>query len=73
MVNVRVLFKIKHYAGDVEYDSRGFIEKNRDSMSAELVSLVGSSGNSILSEKFAQVDSAGGNMSNAKKSVALSN
>ncbi|CAM9404599.1 unnamed protein product [Scytosiphon promiscuus] len=38
------LFGIKHYAGDVEYDTRGIIEKNRDNLPQEGVDLLMSSG-----------------------------
>jgi len=37
------LFGIKHYAGDVEYDTRGIIEKNRDNLPQEGVDLLLSS------------------------------
>lgn len=37
------LFGIKHYAGDVEYDTRGIIEKNRDNLPQEGVDLLMSS------------------------------
>lgn len=33
------LFGIKHYAGEVEYDTRGIIEKNRDNLPQEGVDL----------------------------------
>lgn len=37
------IFGIKHYAGDVEYDTRGIIEKNRDNLPQEGVDLLMSS------------------------------
>lgn len=37
------IFGIKHYAGDVEYDTKGIIEKNRDNLPQEGVDLLMSS------------------------------
>ncbi len=36
-------FEIKHYAGTVRYNCTGFIKKNNDSLTAELLSFAGSS------------------------------
>jgi len=41
-------FIVKHYAGDVEYDSTGFLEKNRDSLSADFIELLSASANIIV-------------------------
>lgn len=38
-----LLFTIKHFAYDVEYDADGFLDKNRDFVSFELLNLISSS------------------------------
>jgi myosin V len=45
-------FVVKHYAGDVTYQVDGFIEKNRDTLAAELQNLLGTSKNALISELF---------------------
>lgn len=41
-------FAIVHYAGSVEYDSEGFVEKNRDELPKEATELLLSSSNSFV-------------------------
>ena len=41
-------FSIRHYAGTVGYDTAGFLEKNRDSLSAGLEALIEGSGHCLL-------------------------
>ncbi|QQP52399.1 Myosin 5, partial [Caligus rogercresseyi] len=45
-------FVVQHFAGKVEYESEGFLNKNRDCVLEEHVSLMKESSNSILSELF---------------------
>ncbi|KAM6963110.1 unconventional myosin-VIIb [Aplochiton taeniatus] len=45
-------FGIQHFAGVVNYDSKGFLEKNRDTLSADLVQLVETSANKLLKMAF---------------------
>lgn len=45
-------FLLHHYAGDVSYDVRGFLLKNTDRVSEDLVSLISSSANPLLIELF---------------------
>ncbi|XP_035997446.1 unconventional myosin-VIIb [Fundulus heteroclitus] len=45
-------FGIKHFAGEVYYDSKGFLEKNRDTLSLDLVQLVETSTNKLLKQAF---------------------
>ncbi|TYI96470.1 hypothetical protein E1A91_D01G075300v1 [Gossypium mustelinum] len=46
-------FGVRHFAGEVLYDTNGFLEKNRDSLNSELVQLL-SSCNSQLPRLFAR-------------------
>ncbi|XP_060723716.1 unconventional myosin-VIIa [Tachysurus vachellii] len=45
-------FGIEHFAGSVFYDSKGFLEKNRDALSSDLILLVESSTNKLLKQIF---------------------
>uniref|UniRef100_A0AAY4EUX2 Uncharacterized protein n=1 Tax=Denticeps clupeoides TaxID=299321 RepID=A0AAY4EUX2_9TELE len=45
-------FEIKHFAGHVTYDSQGFLEKNRDALSSDLLKLVDTSTNKLLRQIF---------------------
>nr|CAH7751525.1 unnamed protein product [Callosobruchus chinensis] len=45
-------FGVQHFAGDVFYDTPGFLEKNRDSFSQDLKNLVSSSRNDLLKDIF---------------------
>ncbi|XP_029197955.2 unconventional myosin-VIIa-like [Acropora muricata] len=48
------VFGIRHFAGTVFYSSRGFLGKNRDSFSADLVDLVADSKSKFLLELFSK-------------------
>uniref|UniRef100_A0A8D2DM55 Unconventional myosin-VIIb n=1 Tax=Sciurus vulgaris TaxID=55149 RepID=A0A8D2DM55_SCIVU len=45
-------FGIAHFAGEVYYQAEGFLEKNRDVLSADILTLVHSSKNKFLREIF---------------------
>uniref|UniRef100_A0A672G4R0 Si:ch73-194h10.2 n=1 Tax=Salarias fasciatus TaxID=181472 RepID=A0A672G4R0_SALFA len=45
-------FGIQHFAGAVYYDSKGFLEKNRDALSTDLIQLVETSANKLLKSAF---------------------
>ena len=45
-------FALVHFAGNVEYTVSGFLEKNRDTFSADLMQLVHSSSNAFLAQLF---------------------
>ncbi|XP_066565263.1 unconventional myosin-VIIa [Amia ocellicauda] len=45
-------FGIKHFAGVVYYDAKGFLEKNRDALSSDIIQLVQSSTNKLLKKIF---------------------
>ena len=47
-------FIINHYAGEVVYDTRGFLEKNRDTLTTDLFELLFSSESSFINELFPQ-------------------
>ena len=46
-------FGLVHFAGNVEYNVRNFLEKNRDTFSGDLMQLVQSSQNTFLAALFA--------------------
>uniref|UniRef100_A0A3Q1FDI1 Unconventional myosin-VIIb-like n=1 Tax=Acanthochromis polyacanthus TaxID=80966 RepID=A0A3Q1FDI1_9TELE len=50
--NYETQFGIQHFAGVVYYDSEGFLEKNRDTLSLDLIQLVETSGNKLLKQAF---------------------
>ncbi|XP_071373725.1 unconventional myosin-VIIb [Centroberyx affinis] len=50
--NYETQFGIRHFAGVVYYDSKGFLEKNRDALSSDLIQLVETSTNKLLKQTF---------------------
>ena len=48
----RIEFTIKHYAGDVTYNVDGFLDKNKDSLFNDLISLAQSSNNRFITSLF---------------------
>ncbi|XP_076836298.1 unconventional myosin-VIIa [Brachyhypopomus gauderio] len=63
-------FGIQHFAGAVHYQSKGFLEKNRDSLHSDIIQLVHSSRNKFIKQIF-QTDVAMG-METRKRSLTLS-
>uniref|UniRef100_A0A2C9JCM7 non-specific serine/threonine protein kinase n=1 Tax=Biomphalaria glabrata TaxID=6526 RepID=A0A2C9JCM7_BIOGL len=45
-------FSIDHYAGRVEYDAQGFLEKNRDRLPIEITNIMRMSENSVVKSLF---------------------
>jgi len=45
---VATQFGIRHFAGVVDYDATGFVEKNRDTLSSDVIEVAGSSTNGIV-------------------------
>ncbi|CAG0899982.1 unnamed protein product, partial [Cyprideis torosa] len=50
--DINTSFGLNHFAGVVFYDTRGFLEKNRDTFSADLLQLIHVSGNQFLKTIF---------------------
>ncbi|KAJ1550315.1 cytochrome c oxidase subunit 1, partial [Nowakowskiella sp. JEL0078] len=63
-------FGIKHYAGEVQYNVDGFLEKNKDSIQEEFIELIQNSSVPFLSKLFPKQvdDKKGNNLSSAKGS-----
>lgn len=57
-------FAIKHFAGTVDYDTKGFLDKNKDTLFSDLVDLMMSSKSSVAKAIFANDAEA---MKNSKK------
>jgi myosin-3 len=51
-----VMFAIAHYAGRVSYEGQGFLEKNRDALPIDILSVMRASENDLLSELFGASD-----------------
>ncbi|XP_039349650.1 myosin-IIIb [Mauremys reevesii] len=49
---VELCFGIQHYAGKVLYDAYGFLEKNRDTLPADIVVVLRTSENKLLQQLF---------------------
>ncbi|KAL4608481.1 Myosin VIIa-like [Arapaima gigas] len=64
------VFGIQHFAGAVHYETRGFLEKNRDSLHGDIIQLVHSSENKFIKQIF-QADVAMG-VETRKRSPTLS-
>ena len=65
-------FGIRHFAGVVFYDCKGFIEKNKDSFSGDLLALMPTTKNKFLNTLFIEDLKMMGKEQNNKKSVTLS-
>mmetsp|Transcript_2821 Transcript_2821/g.3225 ORF Transcript_2821/g.3225 Transcript_2821/m.3225 type:complete len:1899 (+) Transcript_2821:218-5914(+) len=52
-------FKIIHYAGDIHYNVENFLEKNKDQLRADIISIISSSSIPMLQTLFPQVDGKG--------------
>lgn len=51
--DINTSFGLNHFAGVVFYDTRGFLEKNRDTFSGDLLQLISASNNKFLQLVFA--------------------
>merc|ERR1712079_602875 len=52
--DINTSFGLNHFAGVVFYDTRGFLEKNRDTFSADLLQLIHVSKNKFLQNLFSE-------------------
>jgi myosin-7 len=52
--DINMSFGLNHFAGVVFYDVRGFLEKNRDTFSGDLIQLIQTSRNKYLVGLFKQ-------------------
>uniref|UniRef100_A0A8C1WW23 Myosin VIIAb n=1 Tax=Cyprinus carpio TaxID=7962 RepID=A0A8C1WW23_CYPCA len=63
-------FGIQHFAGVVHYETKGFLEKNRDSLHSDIIQLVHSSKNKFIKQIF-QADVAMGCILKAKTCASI--
>ena len=68
--DINTSFGLNHFAGVVFYDTRGFLEKNRDTFSGDLLQLVAISKNKFLQQIFA--DDIGMGSETRKRTPTLS-
>lgn len=52
---IQMKFSLRHYAGHVEYDAAGFVEKNRDELRTELTALLLASSSAFVRELAASI------------------
>ncbi|XP_061746210.1 unconventional myosin-VIIb-like isoform X2 [Nerophis ophidion] len=64
-------FGIRHFAGSVYYDSKGFLEKNRDAVSADIFKTVEISTNKLLRQIFASELSTNGVKTTTNKKIIM--
>lgn len=68
--DINTSFGLNHFAGIVFYDTRGFLEKNRDSFSPDILQLISNSSNKFLQLVFA--DDIGMGAETRKRTPTLS-
>uniref|UniRef100_UPI00398EC91C myosin-IIIb n=1 Tax=Pristiophorus japonicus TaxID=55135 RepID=UPI00398EC91C len=66
---VELCFGIKHYAGKVLYDCYGFLEKNRDTLPADIVVVLRTSENKLLQQLFSSPLTKTGNLAQSRARV----
>ncbi|NXX88249.1 MYO3B protein, partial [Centropus bengalensis] len=66
---VELSFGIQHYAGKVLYDASGFLEKNRDTLPADIVVVLRTSENKLLQQLFSSPLTKTGNLAQARARV----
>ncbi|XP_075861509.1 myosin-IIIb [Microcebus murinus] len=68
---VELCFGIQHYAGKVLYDASGVLEKNRDTLPADIVIVLRTSENKLLQQLFSIPLTKTGNLSYTKTKSTL--
>uniref|UniRef100_A0A3B4E996 non-specific serine/threonine protein kinase n=1 Tax=Pygocentrus nattereri TaxID=42514 RepID=A0A3B4E996_PYGNA len=66
---VELSFGIQHYAGKVLYDVNGFLEKNRDTLPADIVVVLRTSENKLLQQLFSSPLTKTGNLATSRARV----
>ncbi|XP_009952413.1 PREDICTED: myosin-IIIb, partial [Leptosomus discolor] len=66
---VELCFGIQHYAGKVLYDASAFLEKNRDTLPADVVVVLRTSENKLLQQLFSSPLTKTGNLAQARARV----
>uniref|UniRef100_A0A3B4ZNX4 non-specific serine/threonine protein kinase n=1 Tax=Stegastes partitus TaxID=144197 RepID=A0A3B4ZNX4_9TELE len=66
---VELCFGIQHYAGKVMYDVNGFLEKNRDTLPADIVVVLRTSENKLLQQLFSSPLTKTGNLATSRARV----
>ncbi|KAK7153686.1 hypothetical protein R3I94_007160 [Phoxinus phoxinus] len=66
---VELCFGIQHYAGKVLYNVSGFLEKNRDTLPADIVVLLRTSENKLLQQLFSSPLTKTGNLATSRARV----
>ncbi|XP_076026052.1 myosin-IIIb [Genypterus blacodes] len=66
---VELCFGIQHYAGKVMYSVNGFLEKNRDTLPADIVVVLRTSENKLLQQLFSNPLTKTGNLATSRARV----
>ncbi|KAF7215867.1 myosin-IIIb isoform X2 [Nothobranchius furzeri] len=66
---MELCFGIQHYAGKVMYDVNGFLEKNRDTLPADIVLVLRTSENKLLQQLFSSPLTKTGNLATSRARV----
>ncbi|XP_029140557.1 myosin-IIIb, partial [Protobothrops mucrosquamatus] len=66
---VELCFGIHHYAGKVQYDAYGFLEKNRDTLPADIMVVLRTSENKLLQQLFSSPLTKTGNLAQTRVRV----
>ncbi|XP_015214343.2 myosin-IIIb isoform X1 [Lepisosteus oculatus] len=66
---LELCFGIQHYAGKVLYDANGFLEKNRDTLPADIMVVLRTSENKLLQQLFSSPLTKTGNLATSRARV----